>query len=326
MKIKRKATLGALYLGAALSLTGCKEKEEIRNSQAEEEIEISQEENRQEKNISLLNCQVLVENFPDGRVRHHFVNNNDLYDYILRKDEDKYIEKIYEYKGITDANFAVSYSEILYHTTESYGFDEIPETNGQYIFDYNVPYFAMSVQDLKLPNGYSISDLYSIEGLEKLEKELDASIYENRYTEFHPNLLLLAEMDGEYMCFDFGRIIYGISETTDKEDVTKLKNVYYVPCVNNNLLNLKVSSGMSAVEEKQVGFTDYDIFQNWKYEDVTSLDESVQNDYRDGILKFHDFYDYLTIEQQHSPTISKEEINEILDKLNEKENTLSLER
>lgn len=320
---KRIASVCALQLGMVLTLSSVPISKTYENYKEEQRLA----EERSTKDISLLYCKILIENFPDGSVRHHFVNNNMWNDYISTEFNEKYSKMNYEYKGITDENFVVPYSEISYKTANYYGFEEIPKTNGQYIFDYNVPYFVMDTTDLTLPNGYSINELYSINDLEKLEKELDTTIYENRYTEFYTSRLLLVEINGEYMCFDFGRIIYEIFETTDKEEVTKLKKVYYIPCINNNnLLNLKVSSGMSAVEENQVDFIKYDIFQEWKFEDITSLDESVRNDYRGGILRYHNLYDYLTGEKQYNRTITIEEINEILDKLNEKEKKLGLER
>lgn len=329
---KRIVSVCVLQLGVVLTLSSVpisKVYENYKEEQRLEQEKIEEQriaEERSRKDISLLYCKVLVENYPDGSVRHHFVNDNGTFDYISVEQDEKYSQWNYEYKGITDENFVIPYFEISYKTTDYYGFCEIPETNGQYIFDYNVPYFVMDAEDLALPNGYSISALYSINDLEKLEKELDTSIYENYDTEFKANMLLLVDVNGEYMCFDFARIMDDISETTNKEDVTKLKNVYYVPCVNNNLLNLKISSGMSAVEERQAGFGYLNIFQNWKYEDITSLDESVRNDYRGGIVRFHNLNDYLTEEQQYNRTITIEEINKILDKLNEEDKKLGLER
>ena len=100
------------------------------------------------------------------------------YDYISRKDTDKYLEKIYEYKGISDENFVISYSEIEYKATSYFEYNEIPENNGQYIFDYKVPYYVMEAIDLTLPENYSIDELYSKNDLKILEEKLNESNYE----------------------------------------------------------------------------------------------------------------------------------------------------
>lgn len=303
---KRIASVCALQLGIILTLSS---------------IPIGKEE-RSKKEISLLYCNVLVENFPDGSVKHHFVNDNMLYDYISRKDTDKYLEKIYEYKGISDENFVVSYSNIVYDATSYFEYNEVPETNGQYIFDYKVPYYVMEAIDLTLPENYSIDELYSKNDLKILEEKLNESNYEIKKEKYRIRNLCLINVNDEFMCFDFEEIIDNVLETTNKEDVTKLKEFYYAPCINNKLLNLKMSSGMSVVEEKRTNYSRYD--KNFIIEEITSLEQSIYNDLYNEKIQVENIRDYLTEEQKDSNFITIEEINELLDQLNKKDKKLFL--
>ena len=117
-------------------------------------------------------------------------------------------------------------------------------------------------------------------------------------------------------------IVFVICETTNKEDVTKLKEFYYAPCINNKLLNLKMSSGMSVVEEERTNYSRYD--KNFIIEEITSLEQSIYNDLYNEKIQMENIRDYLTEEQKDSNFITIEEINELLDQLIKKDKKLFL--
>ena len=267
-----------------------------------------------EKKFNLLSYQVLVENCPDGSVKHHFVNKNNWTQSIARKQTENYYRRKYKYTAITDNNFIVSYSELTYETANYYQFKEIPKTEGQYIFDYNVPFYVMDVTDLSLPEGYSFDKEYSLLEVKELEEKLDASIYEKKNQNYRINRLVLIQVNGTFMCFDLTNLPIQVDETTDKEDVTKLRTVYYFPSVENNLANLKLSSGMTKVEED---INDYNYsYRNFAFEDITFLDQTIRNDLRGNIIQTKNISDYLTEEQINNRTITSEEIVEVLEQLN----------
>ncbi len=271
-----------------------------------------------EKNHSLLSYEVLVENCSDGTVKHHFVNANGIGDDVSYKECGQYTEQVYEYHGVTDKDFLVSYSEIFYKTASDFKYNEMPKTDGRYIFDYNVPYYVMDVMDLSLPKEYSFEELYSINELKELEEKLDASIYEkNLNKNCYISDLFLAKVNGKFMCFDSSGFPIPVDETIDETDVTKLRRVYYSPSIENDLINLKLSSGMTEVEEAVINYSVY----NGKlvFEDITSLDQSVRNDLRGGTFEVQNIYDYLTDEQIYNGIVTYEEVIQILDELNEKD-------
>lgn len=315
---KRIAQVGAISLGCMLTLSAvpsgkaCETYEEKKLEQEQQRIE----EKNSEKNINLLSCKVLVENCSDGTVKHHFVNDNGTGDDIAFEKNDKYCKWDYEYIGITNNDFVVPYSEISYNTTDYYGFIEIPETDGQYIFDYNVPYYVMDTTDIVLPNSYSLEQLYSINDLKLLEEKLNASIYGNKdenqtYYAFN---LLLAEVNGEFMCFDLSHYPLQVEKTTNIEDVTKLRTIYYFPSIENDLINLKLSSGMTQVEENIANYNIFD--KSFIFEDITSLDQTVRNDFRGGTFQTKSIYDHLTEEQRVTNKIKQNEVLELLEELN----------
>lgn len=123
------------------------------------------------------------------------------------------------------------------------------------------------------------------------------------------------------MCFDCFPVAKAVPEyvtkSEDVEDIKKLQEFSYLPCIGNDLINLKVKK---ATEETKKGEI---LFYAWRegvaYEDITSLDQTVRNDLRSSQLIFKDFYDYLTYEQKEKDKISGKEIIEILNKLNSKE-------
>lgn len=294
----------------------------INENKAKLEAEKIAEENK-EKNINLLSCKVLVENLSDGSVKHHFVNNNNLTDDISYEVNDIYSKWDYEYKGITDKDFIVPYSKISYNTTDYYGYTEIPETNGQYIFDYNVPYYVMDTSDLSLPNGYSLENLYSVNDLKELEAKLDNSIYENKNDDekMLTVCLFIANIDDYYMCFDATHLSK-IEETTNKKDVFALRKCYYIPSIDNNTMALKLSSGYSAVEENQKGISEWDIMDNILndcIEDITSLDITSRNDLRGNRVVIRNIGYYLTDDEYKyflRNGISREEVLNLVDRLN----------
>lgn len=318
---KRIAQVGAVSLGVILTLSGIpvgKAWEVYK----EEKLRIEQqriEEENAKKEISLLSCQVLVENCPDGSVKHHFVNDNGMFDYTSFEKNDKYKKWTYEYRGITNSSFVVPYSEITYNTTNHYRYIDIPETRGKYIFDYNVPYYVINITDISLLEGYSLGELYSVNDLKELEEKLNNAVYENKNEEqsYYTFNLLLAEVDGEFMCFDFNHLPLEVKETTDIEDVTKLRTVYYIPCVENNLMNLKISSGMNAIEDDVANIRDLNIREHYVIDDITSLDQTVRNDLRENTMAFRNLYGYLEETQDSSyRTITREELDQLLDDLN----------
>lgn len=279
------------------------------------------------KNISLSECKVIVENCPDGTVKHHFINKD--YNSYSFEENDKYTKRDYKYGSVTDDNFAVSYSKIDYNTKSYFCYNEMPETYGSYIFDYNIPYYLVNVNDLALPNGYSLEDSYSVNDLKELEEELNNSIYKNRNEEesYRIRFLCLVEIDGSFMCFDFSNASEEVTETTDIEDVTKLRNVYYVPSVENNLVNLKISSGENAIADKETNFhrlwiLDNYISGNFVVDAITSLNQTIQEEFNGKQIIVKDLNDYLTFEQMDKGELSKEEITTILNKLNYPENKL----
>lgn len=323
MKIKRKVTLGALYLGTALTLTSCKEKEEPVEVEIEEQI-LENHDIVEQKKYTLSDCQVIIENFPDGSVKHHFIiDNNRNLSSIKSKETIDYKEYRYEYKTITNENLKFSDLKI-YYTDFNNHYEEIPETNGSYIFDYNVSYFKIDAKNLVLPDGYSLEEEYSVEEFKILEEKLDASLYErNEKEEYYTQCLLFAKIADEYICFDSYPIIDNreyITETSDIEDATKLKEIVYLPAIGKSTLSLKVKKAVLE-EEKQKS-----MFSLWEdkffIEDITSLDQTVRNDLRENVVVFQSLSNCLNYEQREKETITKEEMNEILEELNSPQHKL----
>lgn len=174
----------------------------------------------------------------------------------------------------------------------------------------------MDTTDIVLPNSYSLEQLYSINDLKLLEEKLNASIYGNKdenqtYYAFN---LLLAEVNGEFMCFDLSHYPLQVEKTTNIEDVTKLRTIYYFPSIENDLINLKLSSGMTQVEENIANYNIFD--KSFIFEDITSLDQTVRNDFRGGTFQTKSIYDHLTEEQRVTNKIKQNEVLELLEELN----------
>lgn len=294
IKNKRKARyIGALTIATVLSFMGCR-KEEIKvEKTAEENIEevISQE---KEKTFLLSSCQVIVENFPDGSVKHHFITTEDweMYD-IVRIEKETYTESKYEYKAITDENLV--FSDLIIRYNESYQkYEKIPETDGKYIFDYNIPYFKMDVRNIKLPEGYVLFYHYNVKEFRELEEKLDASLYNQKEKdEYYTNALLLIKIFDEYMCIDCSGLSGSkewICESTDPYDEKKLEKFIYLPIVGNNTFNLKVreAKGEDAV---------FNVFEKSYAYETTSLDQTIRNDLRGSISKIQLLSNYLSYEQ-----------------------------
>lgn len=290
-----------------------------------EEKEKKEIENNNKKEISLLSCKVIVENMSDGTVRHHLVDYKAKEDY---EKNDKYFKTNYEYQVVTDKDLKITTSRTAYNTADYYAYLEIPETRGQYIYDYNVPYFLMDINDLVLPDGYSLEELYSINELKELEKKLDASIYDvNKDKKYYLYTLYLMEVNNEFICFDFSTHFNEVTETTDKEDVTKLRNVYYVPSVGSNLVNLKVSSGKNAINDRTNKFNNLTLIDNYLsgnfvIEDITSLDQTVRSDIVGSSSSSISLLAYLNERGESvdwSTIVTEEEVEKILEELKEQE-------
>lgn len=307
IKEKRKVKyLGALTAAGFLAVTACSPKE---------------------KTFKLSNCEVIVENHPDGTVSHHFITEcHNMYN-IETEDAENYKKFTHEYQTITNENVTISDS-IFYYKESDENFQEIPKTNGQYIFDYNVPYFKMDAEDIKLPEGYSLYGEYNALEIKELENKLSKSIYEiNKKDTYDIAALLIVKLDGEYICFDLenaaistmANFSQDIKETDNVEDVTKLREVGFIPSIGNHLFNLKISEVKNGETNDKV-ICSYGE-RNYAYEDITSLDETIRNDLRSNKLEFKNIRDYLTPKQiyENDGRITASELAEVLDKLNSPE-------
>lgn len=166
IKNKRKAKyISTLTIAIALSFTGCKKEEQKVEKIVEMVEDTLPTEKEQEKAFKLSDCEVIIENHSDGSVNHHFItdNDNDMYD-VNRIEKEKYTESKFKYKAITDENLI--FSDLIIHYNESYQrYEEIPETDGRYILDYNIPYFKMKASSIKLPEGYSLEKNIRLQNL-----------------------------------------------------------------------------------------------------------------------------------------------------------------
>lgn len=315
---KRKITRGSFYLLSAcvlLLLTKYKDKEYKEQKQISFKIDTFMEE---EQLFQLSSCDVIIENCPDGRVKHHFVSD-EIGDYDMSLNEtETYKEFFYTYKAITEEDLEFSYSQV-YYEVDSTVYEEIPYVQ-DYIFDYHLPYYRMHIYDLKLPENYSSENYYTKEMLKELEQKLDASVYENKVkkNEYKVDGLVLAEIDGEYAIFDTSQALE-IIKTTNKYKVEDLHKVYYFPSIGNDFKHLKVSSGMSVLEEKEKHiFYIFDVKNNSVLEDITMLDQTLRNDLRGKRIVVKDLRCYLEfLYGGFCPkVITQQEILEIVDKLN----------
>ncbi len=324
---KRSIQIGIVSLGLFLTLkVGFIEQ---KNTNDYNETLVQYEKELQEV-YTLSSCKVLIENCPDGKIKHHFVLQNDSLDYISYEENENYHKWNYAYIGITDPTLVVPYSKIFYETEDFYSFLNIPETS-EYIFDYKAKYYVMDIKTVSLPDGYSLDTEYSTNTLQKLEERLDLTWFRTKNysviglnskeklfafnsknvnkTYLISNLCLL-EIDGEYICFDKHKVT-SVAISTNQEDVTKLKNVYYAQDIVNPFIGIKLSSGMNQIEERNN--RDYSFQNNLNLEEITSLSKNMA-DYLGGkSIEIKDIYDYLTEEQILRGTISYVELAQIIE-------------